>query len=145
MCFITHNVSSEKPPVIYVGIDDTDTLESRGTGRLARTIAAELATQIRNFRRHPSPTFRSPRHTLHIPQQLRRNPCPSATSAMADIFATTKKLMLEDFIEGSDPGLAISSTEQVTPAAVAFGQDAKTMIVTQQRALNVAHALRHSR
>lgn len=46
--------------------------------------------------------------------------------------------MLEDFIEGSDPGLAISSTEQITPAAVAFGQDAKTMIVTQQRALNVA-------
>ncbi|KUK59679.1 MAG: tRNA(Ile2) 2-agmatinylcytidine synthetase [Methanoculleus marisnigri] len=28
---------------LYLGIDDTDTRESRGTGRLARTIAAELA------------------------------------------------------------------------------------------------------
>ena len=46
--------------------------------------------------------------------------------------------MLEDYIEGSDPGLAIASTEQITAAAVAFGQDAKTMIVTQQRALAVA-------
>ncbi|MDK2890060.1 MAG: hypothetical protein PWR21_692, partial [Methanoculleus sp.] len=28
---------------IYLGIDDTDTRESRGTGRLARMIATELA------------------------------------------------------------------------------------------------------
>jgi len=28
---------------LYLGIDDTDTRESRGTGRLARMIAAELA------------------------------------------------------------------------------------------------------
>ncbi len=140
MCFITHNVSSEKPPVIYVGIDDTDTLESRGTGRLARTIAAELALKYE--------IFGVTRHQLFVHPDIpftSHNSCAvihaqAPTSAMADIFATTKKLMLEDFIEGSDPGLAISSTEQVTPAAVAFGQDAKTMIVTQQRALNVAHA-----
>jgi hypothetical protein len=57
---------------------------------------------------------------------------------MEEIFAIAKQLMLNDFIEGSDPGLAICSREQVTTAAVAFGQDAKTTIVTQQRALKVA-------
>ena len=46
--------------------------------------------------------------------------------------------MFEDFIDGSDPGLAIASTEQIMPALVAFGQDAKREIVTQERALNVA-------
>jgi hypothetical protein len=46
--------------------------------------------------------------------------------------------MLEDFIEGSDPGLAIATTSQITPATVAFGLDAKTIIVTQERAREVA-------
>ena len=57
---------------------------------------------------------------------------------MDDIFSTAKKLMLADFIVGSDPGLAIAETLQVSSSLVAFGQDAKSMIVTQQRALNVA-------
>ena len=30
---------------IYIGMDDTDNLESRGTGHLARTIAQELAAE----------------------------------------------------------------------------------------------------
>jgi hypothetical protein len=138
MCFITHNVSGEKLPVIYVGIDDTDTLESRGTGRLARTIACELALKYE--------IFGVTRHQLFVHPDIpftSHNSCAvihvqAPPSAIEDIFVTTKKLMLQDFIEGSDPGLAISSTEQATPAAVAFGQDAKIMIVTQQRALNVA-------
>ena len=46
--------------------------------------------------------------------------------------------MIEDFIEGSDPGLAIASENQITPAAVAFSQDAKTIVVTQERAREVA-------
>ncbi len=54
--------------MIYVGIDDTDTLESRGTGRLARNIATELALKVRNFRCNTPPTFRSPRHTVHFTQ-----------------------------------------------------------------------------
>jgi hypothetical protein len=35
--------------MIYVGIDDTDTLESRGTGRLARNIATALASKYTIF------------------------------------------------------------------------------------------------
>jgi tRNA(Ile2) C34 agmatinyltransferase TiaS len=125
--------------MIYVGIDDTDTLESRGTGRLARTIAAELAIKYE--------IFGVTRHQLFVHPDIpftSHNSCAvihaqAPTNVMGDIFSITKKLMTDDFIEGSDPGLAIASTEQATPAAVAFGQDAKTMIVTQERALNVAH------
>jgi hypothetical protein len=125
--------------MIYVGIDDTDTLESRGTGRLARTIAAELQRKYE--------IFGVTRHQLFVHPDIpftSHNSCAvihaqAPLSATHDIFSTTKKLMLEDFIVGSDPGLAVAQTEQVTPAAVAFGQDAKTMIVTQQRALSVAH------
>ena len=124
--------------MIYVGIDDTDTLESRGTGKLARTIAAELQSKYE--------IFGVTRHQLFVHPDIpftSHNSCAvihvqAPKEARGDIFLTAKTLMLADFIEGSDPGLAISSPAQVLPAAVAFGQDAKTMIVTQQRALNVA-------
>ncbi len=126
--------------MIYVGIDDTDTLESRGTGRLARTIAAELQRKYT--------IFGVTRHQLFVHPDIpftSHNSCAvihvqAPSSVMEDIFSTAKKLMLEDFIVGSDPGLSISSAEQLTPASVAFGQDAKTIIVTQERALKVAHS-----
>ena len=124
--------------MIYVGIDDTDSLESRGTGRLARTIAAELANKYE--------IFGVTRHQLFVHPDIpftSHNSCAvihaqAPPTAMEEIFATAKKLMLEDFVDGSDPGLAITSTEHITPATVAFGQDAKCMIVTQERALSVA-------
>jgi tRNA(Ile2) C34 agmatinyltransferase TiaS len=124
--------------MIYVGIDDTDSLESRGTGRLARAIAAEIAV------RHQ--VFGVTRHQLFVHSDIpftSHNSCAvihvqAPPTAMKEIFATAKRLMLADFVEGSDPGLAIAVSEQVTPAAVAFGQDAKMMVVTMQRALKVA-------
>ena len=124
--------------MIYIGIDDTDTLESRGTGRLARSIAAALSSKFRIFGVtrhqlfvHPDIPFTSHNScaVIHAEAQL---------TVMEEIFCSTKKMMLEDFIEGSDPGLAIASTSQMTPALVAFGLDAKTIIVTQERAREVA-------
>jgi tRNA(Ile2) C34 agmatinyltransferase TiaS len=124
--------------LIYVGIDDTDTAESRGTGKLARSIAQELA--------HKYPVFGVTRHQLFVHPDIpftSHNSCAvihvqAPQSALNEIFEKVKKLMLADFIEGSDPGLAIAETAQVSAAAVAFGQDTKTLIVTQQRAFNVA-------
>lgn len=126
--------------MIYVGIDDTDTKESRGTGRLARNIANEISQSFEVFGVtrhqlfvHPDIPFTSHNSSAVIHVKAPKN-------AMQGIFSTTKRLMLADFIEGSDPGLAIAQNEQVTPAMIAFGQDAKTIIVTQKRALNVAQS-----
>jgi tRNA(Ile2) C34 agmatinyltransferase TiaS len=124
--------------LIYVGIDDTDTAESRGTGKLARSIAQELA--------HKYPVFGVTRHQLFVHPDIpftSHNSCAvihvqAPASAVNYIFDTAKKLMLADFIEGSDPGLAIAENTQLTPGVVTFGQDAKTMIVTQHRAREVA-------
>jgi tRNA(Ile2) C34 agmatinyltransferase TiaS len=124
--------------MIYVGIDDTDSKESRGTGRLARDIATELQCKF--------PIFGVTRHQLLVHPDIPFTSHNSSAvihlqapvSAMEEIFSTTRKLMLSDFIVGSDPGLAVAQTDQVAPSVVAFGQDAKTMIVSQERALNVA-------
>ncbi len=124
--------------MIYVGIDDTDTLESRGTGRLARNIAASLSNnhQIFGVTRHQLFVHPSIPFTSHNSSAVLHVDAP--VSAIEEIFCSTKKLMLDDFIEGSDPGLAIASSSQITPATVAFGLDAKIIVVTQERAREVA-------
>jgi tRNA(Ile2) C34 agmatinyltransferase TiaS len=124
--------------MIYVGIDDTDTLESRGTGRLARDIATALSNNYE--------IFGVTRHQLFVHPDIpftSHNSCAvihveAPVSAIDNIFLISKKMMLEDFIEGSDPGLAIACDSQIEPATVAFSQDAKTIVVTQERARDVA-------
>jgi tRNA(Ile2) C34 agmatinyltransferase TiaS len=124
--------------MLFIAIDDTDSKESRGTGRLARDIAAELSKkyQIYGVTRHQLFFHPDIPFTSHNSSAVIHANAPQ--TATKDAFYTTKKLMLADFVEGSDPGLAIAHTDQVTPALVAFGQDAKSMIVTKQRAEQVA-------
>jgi tRNA(Ile2) C34 agmatinyltransferase TiaS len=124
--------------LIYVGIDDTDTLDSRGTGRLAREIAAILAEkhQIYGVTRHQLFVHPSIPFTSH-------NSCAvihvkASVDDMDEIFCATKKHMLSDFVVGSDPGLAVASNSQITSSVVAFGLDSKTIVVTQERARQVA-------
>jgi len=124
--------------MIYLGIDDTDTLESRGTGNLARVIAAAIAQSHE--------VFGVTRHQLFVHKDIpftSHNSCAvihvqAAESAMDRIFETAKKVMLADFVEGSDPGLSIASDNQISSSLVAFAQDAKTVVVTQQRARELA-------
>ncbi|WP_243669476.1 hypothetical protein [Methanoculleus chikugoensis] len=88
---------------IYLGIDDTDTRESRGgTGRLARTIAAELArsyTVTGGVTRHqlfvhPAVPYTSHNSSavIHIREEER--------GTAAAVFATAREMMLADFVEG---------------------------------------------
>ena len=126
--------------MIYVGIDDTDTLESRGTGRLARNIATTLSNNYKVFgvTRHQLFVHPDIPFTSHNSCAVIHIEAPETAANMENIFLTTKKIMLNDFIEGSDPGLAVASDNQIKAAAVAFGQDAKTIIVTQERARTLA-------
>jgi hypothetical protein len=57
------------------------------------------------------------------------------------IFKQTEEMVLGDFIEGSDPGIAVATEDQLDPALIAFGKDAKTMVLTQERARTLAKNL----
>ncbi len=125
---------------VYLSIDDTDTLESIGTGRLAREIAENLGETY--------PVICVTRHQFFLHSDI---PYTSHNSGavihLADIpshnlpllFEKVKHLMKERFVEGSDPGIALAGSDQVTPAMVAFGVDAKYHVVTQERARTIAH------
>jgi hypothetical protein len=127
---------------IFVSIDDTDNLYSRGTGRLARALADTLAADY--------PIYGVTRHQLFVHPAIpytSHNSCAVihveafGDTAAATIFATAQEVILADFIEGSDPGVAVASAEQITPPLIAFGKDAKCMILTQEKARTLAKNL----
>jgi tRNA(Ile2) C34 agmatinyltransferase TiaS len=128
--------------MLFIGLDDTDTLESRGTGHLARQIGATLARDyaVLGITRH---------------QLLRdaRVPCTKNNSSSAilldgdgaldpgSVLERVKGLMLEDFQPGSDPGVCVACS---VPAVVReFGRRAQRELVSQAeaRALAAAHGL----
>ena len=128
--------------MIYLSIDDTDSLSSRGTGKLARAIADALAKDypVHGVTRHQFFVHKDIPFTSHNSNAVIH--VEAAGSEAADtIFARAQEIMLDDFVEGSDPGVAVALPEQIAPALIAFGQDAKRSIVTQQQARTLAKNL----
>lgn len=123
--------------MIYIGIDDTDNLNSRGTGRLARNIAAALSSEftVLGVVRH---------QLLQDPRVPFTSHNSSATILLEDegradagkLFARVREMLLSDFQEGSDPGLCV--TREVPPAVTGHGRRAQKTIVTQGEARALA-------
>ncbi|MCT8336791.1 ABC transporter substrate-binding protein [Methanoculleus sp. Afa-1] len=124
---------------IYLGIDDTDTLESRGTGRLARAIAAELARSytVTGVTRHQLFVHPAVPYTSHNSSAVIHIRDTENVIA-GDVFATAKEMMLADFIEGSDPGICVAAGPEINGDLSRFGFAAKTSIVTQKEARTLA-------
>ncbi len=127
---------------VYVCMDDTDNLNSRGTGRLARAVAAKLSENYS--------VLGVTRHQLYVHPDIpytSHNSCGvihlelSGQEYLEDIFDIAKAEMRDDFIEGSDPGLAVASTEQISPALIAYAKDAKNTVLSQDKARTLAKNL----
>ena len=123
--------------LFFIGMDDTDNLESRGTGHLARQVAAGLSVDFE--------VVGVIRHQLLVDPRV---PCTknnsSATIALQAagevkleaVFQRVKTSMLADFQPGSDPGLCV--TANVPKAISEFGRRAKAELVTQDEARRLA-------
>ena len=123
--------------MIFIGLDDTDILESRGTGHLARQIAVALAADhaVLGVVRHQ--LLRDPR----VP--CTKNNSSAAilldgdpTTGCAGLTERLRAMMLADFQPGSDPGLCIAHS--VPEAVVEFGRRAQRKLVTQGEARALA-------
>jgi tRNA(Ile2) C34 agmatinyltransferase TiaS len=128
--------------MLFIGLDDTDNLESRGTGHLAREIAAALAAGYS--------VLGVTRHQLLVDPRVpstRNNSCAAIALDVdghanpAALLEQVRALMMADFQPGSDPGLCLA---RAVPAAVTeFGRRAQRELVGQDeaRALATKHGL----
>jgi hypothetical protein len=119
---------------VFVGVDDTDNKESRGTGylsrRLGKLIEENQLGQVSCISRHQ--LFFDPR----IPYTSQNS------SACLDIECTNirslktfcRSFLLAESADGSDCGLAISPEDNITDEIMNWGSRAKKEILTQKEA-----------
>lgn len=126
--------------LILVGVDDTDTFEQGGTGRLARELARILTHALGGALRGVS------RHQL---LQDPRVPCTRKNQAsclslnllpqrVGSVVAILRDEVRRRAVPGSDPGICVATLAQVTAPVVAFGERVKRTFVRQKEALTLA-------
>jgi tRNA(Ile2) C34 agmatinyltransferase TiaS len=125
--------------MIFIGLDDTDNLESRGTGNLARQIATSLASDFS--------VAGVLRHQLLVDPNIRYTSHNSSKSVVLDadgdvdlaaLAERVRLIMLADYQPGSDPGLCVARV--VPDTVIEFGQRAKREVLTQAQARELAAA-----
>lgn len=123
--------------MIYVGIDDTDTLDTPGTNQLARALVKHVADQCRCaliVRHQLLEDPRVPCTSHNGSASILLEPAPECSlSALIDAL---RSRMREGFVPGSDPGLCVATA--VPPAITAFGQHCQREFVDQQEARDLA-------
>lgn len=124
--------------MVYIGLDDTDNLESRGTGHLARLIAADLAGEF--------PVAGVTRHQLLVHPSVPYTAKNSSAAILlavdeADISLLERRvtaIILDHRAGDSDPGLALASV--VPDEVMDFGRRAQREVVNQPTARRLASA-----
>ena len=119
---------------IFIGIDDTDNLDSRGTGQLARSIAGNLTRhyRVQGVTRHqllidPRVPYTKNNSSAAIALLVKE------ASEVPNIFERVKSMILADFQIGSDPGLCVTTEEKALRIAQ-FGRRSQSEYVTQEEA-----------
>jgi hypothetical protein len=123
---------------LLIGIDDTDNLESRGTGFRAREMGRLLTEgglgKLTGITRHQLLFDRRIPYTSHN------------SSACLDVESTKIKelqifcadYLLRESAEGSDAGLCIVPYDKVSERIIQWGFRAKKEIITQEEAREIA-------
>jgi hypothetical protein len=122
----------------YIGIDDTDNLETKGTGFRAREIAKRIINQLKGIVHHIS------RHQLLFDPRIPFTSHNSSlclnltTDSIEDVKSICKEYLLEFSAPGSDAGLCIANKKNISHQVIEWGQKAKTEILTQKMAYEIA-------
>lgn len=125
---------------VYIGLDDTDDLDSRGTGFLARQLGASLRqaglAEVVGVTRHQ--LLVSPRipYTSH-----NSSACLTAVLGEADrdrAAAHCREFLLAHSAPEADAGLCLAARPEVEAAVVAFGGRAKREVLSADEALDLA-------
>jgi len=123
-----------------IGIDDTDNLESRGTGFRARCLGAALADaglgRTNGVSRHQLLVHPDIPYTSHNSALCLDTEVPEG--GIDDVVAFCRDFLLRESAEGSDAGLCIAAFQTLNGAVQSFGVRAKQVVLDQDEAQTVA-------
>lgn len=125
---------------VLIGIDDTDNLETHGTGRRARELGELLTSgalaEVDGITRHQ--LLIDPR----IPYTSHNSSACLTVRAMADrlpdLIAAARSFLQSESAPGADAGLCVANWSQVTAAHQEFGERAKREVLTIDQARDFA-------
>jgi len=124
---------------IIIGIDDTDNLETRGTGHHARMLGHALAEaglfELRSVTRHQLLADRRIPFTSHNSSASLIGKC---SGDIENLIAFAREFLIRESAFDSDAGLCVAPFESVSDAMIAFGNRAKREIVTLTEAKELA-------
>lgn len=121
-----------------LGIDDTDNLESRGTGHRVRELADWLNTN------HLAEPLGITRHQLLVDPRIpytshNSSACLAVEMERAeDVWNAARQFLLLTSATGSDVGLCLTSWDSITEEVLAFGRRAKLEVLTMLEAQETA-------
>ena len=121
-----------------LGIDDTDNLESRGTGHRVRQMADWLAAH------QLAVPLGITRHQLLVDPQIpytshNSSACLSIDTGNPDeVWEAARDFLLRESAEGSDAGLALAKWEEVNECVLSFAKRAKIVVLTMLEAEQTA-------
>jgi hypothetical protein len=125
---------------IYVGIDDTDTLDSVGTGRVAKGLAQYLIelglVRSLGVSRHQLLVHESIKYTSH---NSSKGLAVITDKTEFELYTPAIEYMRRVFVNGSDPGLCICPADKINTDILAYGESAKTMVLSKEQARNLAY------
>jgi hypothetical protein len=121
-----------------IGVDDTDNLESRGTGHRVRQLADFLAEQAL------AQPLGITRHQLLVDPQIPYTSHNSSACLLIeseqenDLWAACREFLLRESAPGSDAGLCLAAWQAMNACLHAFGRRAKIVVLTQLEAEQTA-------
>jgi hypothetical protein len=123
-----------------ISIDDTDNLESRGTGFRARQLGASLAEEalgrVRGITRHQLYVHESIPYTSHNSAACLDVDLPDGGFDAARDFC--RDFLARESADGSDAGLCVAVFDAIDDEVVSFGRSAKTSIRRREEAHSLA-------
>jgi hypothetical protein len=130
---------------VLISIDDTDSIDSRGTGEIAELLARGImskgwgscgAVTRHQLLLHPDIPYTSHNSSMCFPAEI-------SDGHLEAITCYCCSTLTAESVSGSDPGLCIMAPELLTDpeAFMAFGRKAKEVVITKDEAYATAAAL----
>lgn len=131
-----------RPMHILVSIDDTDDIDSRGTGEIAEVLAQVLAggglascgrVTRHQLLIHPDIAYTSHNSSMCFPAEIDE-------TSLETVIRWCQQTLAAESVATSDPGLCVAAVERLREpeALVAYGRDAKRRVFTKDDAYRTA-------